>query len=386
MTPRQARHGPSFWLSIGSFVALTCAGRLAAQTEGSLPTNSADSRALRVCGGGDLMLGSDLDTTWTFETAQRIGRDVPALPDAAELVAPLLPLVADADIVLVNVEGAIGEGPVPPKCRAGSRFCYAFRQPPDRAAAIARFTVNSRVVGNVANNHAMDAGEAGFAETGRLLESAGVRVTGADTLATPVAVGGDTIGFLGFATAQAGPDPRDLDAVRRHVRRAVERFGRVVVTMHMGAEGASAQRTRDTTEMFLGEDRGNPVAFARTAAEAGAAMIVGHGPHVLRAGEWWNGRLIAYSLGNLLTYGPFNMDEPRNHGGFVCAVIEPSGLVRDAELRSTMQQRPGLVAVDSTHRAAAIVHSLSTLDFPETGWSMSGYRVRPSTAGGSSRP
>ena len=35
----------------------------------------------------------------------------------------------------------------------------------------------------------------------------------------------------------------------------------------------------------------------------GATLVLGHGPHVLRAIEWRGNRLVAYSLGNLLTYG-----------------------------------------------------------------------------------
>ena len=55
-----------------------------------------------------------------------------------------------------------------------------------------------------------------------LLDSAGVLVTGVDTLATPVATErGDTIAFLGFYTSTESPDARDLAAVRRHVARAV---------------------------------------------------------------------------------------------------------------------------------------------------------------------
>ena len=113
---------------------------------------------------------------------------------------------------------------------------------------------------------------------------------------------GDTIAVLGFYTSSDSPDARDLDAVRRHVQRAVDRWGTVIVTVHLGAEGPTAQRTRDSTELFLGTiDRGNPVAFADAALESGATMVIGHGPHVLRAAEWRGDRLVWYSLGNLLT-------------------------------------------------------------------------------------
>ncbi|HSJ63731.1 MAG TPA: CapA family protein [Gemmatimonadaceae bacterium] len=322
-----------------------------------------DSAAtVRVCAGGDVTLGTNLDTAWV-----RIARRGGPLPEPHALLAPLRPLLDDADLVLLNVEGAIGEGPVSrSKCRPGSTQCYAFRQPPATAAALAGVAPHARVIGNVANNHARDAGWDGLRETRRLLEEAGVAVTGLDTVATLVAtLAGDTVAFLGYSTS-GGPDPRDVAAVRRHVARAAERWPRVVVTMHMGAEGIRAQRTPNEVEMFIGIDRGNSVAFARAAAEAGAALVIGHGPHVMRGAEWWGKSLIAYSLGNLVTYGPFSNGEPLNRGGLLCADVDAAGRVAEAVFRSTRQRAPGLVEPDETARAAALADSLGALDFPET--------------------
>jgi hypothetical protein len=330
----------------------------------------ASSRAgdVRVCAGGDVTLGTNLDTTWVRSAARKLRTRVRAFPDPDSLLAGLRPLVRDADVLLLNIEGAIGEGTVPePKCRKGSTQCYAFRQPPRTARALRRLGGESTAVaGNVANNHARDAGADGLEQTVRLLEEAGVAVTGADTLATAVATpAGDTVALLGFSTS-GGPDPRDLAAVRRHVSRAAERWPRVVVTMHMGAEGVGAQRTRDVTEKFLGIDRGNSVAFARAAVAAGADLVVGHGPHVMRALEWRDDRLIAYSLGNLATYGPFTLKDPLNRGALLCATLGENGEIRDAALRSTRQRAPGWVMEDPTGRAAAIADSLSRLDFPRS--------------------
>jgi poly-gamma-glutamate capsule biosynthesis protein CapA/YwtB (metallophosphatase superfamily) len=232
------------------------------------------------------------------------------------------------------------------------------------------------VIGNIANNHAMDAGYLGFSATQEHLELAGVHVTGADTLATlVVTAGGDTVAFLGFSTAQAGPDPRELDAVGRHVARAAASHERVVVTMHMGAEGTRAQRTPNESERYLGEDRGNAVAFARAAVDAGAALVVGHGPHVMRGAEWYRGALILYSLGNLLTYGPFSLAEPLNRGGIACAEIDVNGAVQTAVLRSTWQRPPGILEQDPSGRAAWLVDSLSQLDFPASAARLYGQAV-----------
>ncbi len=324
------------------------------------------ARDVRVCAGGDVMLGNNLDTLWAVRAGARLGRTVPAFPDPDVLLAPLRPLVEDAHVVLLNIEGAIGEGPAPPKCRLGSQTCYAFRQQPRTAEALRRLA-SGEIVGNVANNHALDAGRMGLDATVRHLGLAGVYVTGYDTLATVVETAdGDTVAFLGFSSAQAGPDPRDLPAVRRHVSRAAAGYGRLVVTMHMGAEGRDAQRTPTEVEHYLGENRGNAVAFARAAVESGATAVFGHGPHVMRAAEWYQGALIFYSLGNLLTYGPFSLVEPLNRGAIACVVLDPAGRVREGLVRSTWQQPPGVVALDRTQRAAWLVDSLSVLDFPTT--------------------
>jgi len=328
------------------------------------------SAQTRVCMSGDVTLGSNLDPAWARTAARELYErwGVSAEPDS--LLAPLRPLVADADLLLVNVEGAIGTGRAPRKCGPGSTACYAFRMPTRAAAAFrALAREDAAVVGNVANNHARDAGNEGLAATRRHLERAGVHVTGIDTLATPVPLAsGDTIALLGFYTSRDTPDARDLAAVRRHVERAVMRWGTVIVSAHIGAEGNGAQRTFDRREIFLGRiDRGNPVAFARTAIEAGATLVWGHGPHVLRAAEWRDEQLVFYSLGNTLTYGPFSNGEPKNRGALACATIDSARHVSMAELRSTEQLAPGVVRPDSTARAAWLVDSLSRLDFPRTG-------------------
>jgi Bacterial capsule synthesis protein PGA_cap len=339
------------------------ADSLAADT---IPADGA--RPVRVCAGGDVTLGSNLDTTWVHAASQRLGRRVAAFPDPDSLLAPLRPLVADADVVLLNVEAAIGEGPPGRrKCAPGSTQCYAFRSPPAAAGALRRVAEHAQVVGNVANNHARDAGDTGWRETARRLEAEGVGVTGMDTLATVVeTAAGDSVAFLGFSP-WTGPDPRRLDAVRRHVRRAAARWPYVVVTMHMGAEGTRAQRTPNAVEVAFGEDRGNSVAFARAAVEAGADAVFGHGPHVMRAAEWHRGALIFYSLGNLVTYGPFSFGGPLSAGGIACASLAREGGVEAAELRSTRQRAPGLVEPDPTGAAAALVRDLSRLDFPDSG-------------------
>jgi hypothetical protein len=343
-----------------------------ARAHASARTDTIPARSLhapvRVCAGGDVTLGTNLDTAWLRVASTRLRRRFRQSDEPAELLAPLRPLVADAGLVLVNVESAIGAGPTPTKCGPRSSNCFAFRAPVSSARALRALSAGGIVVGNVANNHARDAGSDGRDSTIAALTRAGVAVTGADTVATEVpTTGGDTIGVLGFYTSDSTPDARDTAAVRRLVERAADRYPAVIVTMHLGAEGRDAQRTLDAGERYLGLDRGNPVAFADAAVRGGAALVIGHGPHVLRAVEWRDrGALIAYSLGNLLTYGPFRLREPANRSAVLCTTLDRSGRPADAELRPTMQLMPGVLRRDAKARALALVDSLGRLDFPAT--------------------
>lgn len=345
--------------------------RLGAQDTAVTTDSPVLARApIRICAGGDVTLGTNLDTAWMRRGAASLRAEHGVSGDPASLLAPLRPLFADADIVLINVETAIGLGPAKTKCGPRSRNCYAFRSPPSAGEAIRSLgRADAFVVGNVANNHARDAGDIGVDSTIAILRRATVLVTGADTLATPIVLrDGVTVGILGFYAGDMVNDARGIAAVERHVARAVEQYGTVVVNAHIGAEGIGWQRVGDSTEFFLDSriDRGNPVAFGRAALDAGAALVIGHGPHVVRAGEWRVDRLALYSLGNLVTYGPFNNAEPINRGAVACADLAGQSVV-GADLRPTVQLAPGVVMQDPSGRALRLIDSLSRLDFPVTG-------------------
>ncbi len=321
---------------------------------------------IRVCAGGDVTLGTNLDTAWAARAHRRMRETLHRSDEPDSLLSPLRSLFAGADIALVNVESAIGEGPSPSKCGPTSTNCFAFRAPLASARALRSIAPRAHVVGNLANNHARDAGNPGQDSTVAALHRAGVYVSGDDTLPTLIPTrAGDTVAVLGFYTSRETPDARDTAEVRRLVARAADQYPVVLVTMHLGAEGRGAQHTADSSEIFLGFDRGNPVAFAEAAVRGGATMVVGHGPHVMRAVEWpAHGALVAYSLGNLLTYGPFVLHEPLNRAAVLCAAIDATGRVSSATLAPTMQRAAGVVVRDRSRRAIALVNALGREDFP----------------------
>ena len=48
--------------------------------------------------------------------------------------------------------------------------------------------------------------------------------------------------------------------------------------MHAGAEGTQYQHVTGQEEIYFGEDRGNPEAFAHAAIDAGADLVIASGP------------------------------------------------------------------------------------------------------------
>src|SRR5690606_28928752 len=134
--------------------------------------------------------------------AARWGVSESGLPSPHDLADSIGGLMPPADIVLLNVEGALGDEEVPPTCAPGSTACYAIRMPPAAADALRTIAPHATAVGTVANSQARDAGPQGFATTRWLLAEAGILVSGADSVASPLVVApGVTIGVLGFGTS-----------------------------------------------------------------------------------------------------------------------------------------------------------------------------------------
>jgi len=119
--------------------------------------------------------------------------------------------------------------------------------------------------------------------------------------------------------------------------------------------------------MFLGENRGNAVAFSHAVVEAGADLVVGSGPHVLRGMEWYHGRLIAYSLGNFAGYKVFSMGGPLSISGILRVTLKGDGSFDSGTLVPTRMVGGGVPALDPAETAHGIVRTLSREDFGARG-------------------
>jgi hypothetical protein len=171
------------------------------------------------------------------------------------------------------------------------------------------------------------------------------------------------VAFVGFAPYPWAQDLLDIEAAAKLVRKADRKADIVVVTMHAGAEGSDRQRVRPGPETFLGEQRGNVVAFSRAVVRAGADLVVGHGPHVLRGIEWYRGRVIAYSLGNFLGNGTLNVSGVSGQSAVLRASLRKDGSWVAGKLVPVQLTTGGLPRVDPRQAALAVVRNLSRADF-----------------------
>ena len=264
-----------------------------------------------------------------------------------------------AHIALGNLEGTLATGGSS-KCGLGSSNCFAFRAPPSYSSALkqAGFTIM-----NLANNHALDYGESGQAETIAALKRAGLRFTGRPGEIAVLRKGGTKVAFVGFAPYPWAQSLLDIEDAVEVVRKAKRKADVVVVTMHAGAEGSDQQHVQPGPEWFLGEPRGNVYAFSHAVVRAGADLVVGHGPHVLRGIEWYRGRVIAYSLGNFLGNGTLNVSGVSGQTAVLRATLRRDGSWVEGKLVPVQLTAGGLPRVDSSRAALATVRKLSRADF-----------------------
>ena len=263
------------------------------------------------------------------------------------------------DIVLGNLEAALVRGAAP-ECSPSRGGCASFRLPPTFAGTFAEtgFTVLG-----LANDHADDAGVDGLRQTVEALTDVGVGHTGLEGQIAIQRVAAADVAIVGFGTTPGTGSVTDVAGARRLVRRAARLADLVVVSMHAGAEGVDRQHVARGIERYRGENRGDVVRFAHAAVDAGADLVVGHGPRVLRGMEWYRGRLIAYSLGSLAGYRVVERGGALSVGGILRVTLGSDGRFESGRLVATRLVGPGRPALDPSEAAHGLVRTLSLEDF-----------------------
>jgi len=313
-----------------------------------------DKRALRIsiAAVGDMMIGTDYP------------QDHLPDDDGVRFLSGVTPQLSSADITFGNLEGALIDGGAPAKQCGDPRACYLFRSP-------TRYAQHYRQAGfdvlSLANNHARDFGEDGRTASMQALAGAGILHSGRDGDFASFEVDHVKIAVLAYAVTKNSNMMLDYELAAKTVADFAATHDIVVVSFHGGAEGQDVTHLPFAEEEYYDEPRGDVVLFARLVVDAGADLVIGHGPHVVRAIERYKGRLIAYSLGNFATYYGISVSGIKGIAPILISTLDGEGRFIDGEIISTMQRRPDGPRLDKEQRAFNLIRDLSIEDFGEPG-------------------
>jgi hypothetical protein len=275
------------------------------------------------------------------------------------LFAGVEPLLRGTDVTLGNLEGTLGAGGSS-KCSRIGGSCFAFQAPTWFATTLRR--AGFQLV-NMANNHSHDYGRGGILATVAALGAAHLAQTGLRGEITVRRVAGTRGAFLGFAPYPWTSDLLNIPAARQLVRRARRRARIVVVLIHAGAEGPGALHTPRGPESDFGESRGDARRFAHAVVDAGAALVLGSGPHVIRGLDCYRHRLIAYSLGDFVGYRTLAIGGVLSLSAVLHVTLSRSGAVVSARWRPVVIVAPGVPRRDRSGASTRLVRRLSRDDF-----------------------
>jgi poly-gamma-glutamate capsule biosynthesis protein CapA/YwtB (metallophosphatase superfamily) len=225
------------------------------------------------------------------------GRTARLLSDPATAFGPVAALLNSADFTAVNLETAVTSGGTPqPKT-------YHFRTVPAAFTALRDAGVD---LVTMANNHVLDYGRAGLANTLAAAKAARFPYVGIGTDAAAAwapyvtTVKGTRIAVVGvsqvaeLASSWGATDSRpgeanaiDLGRTLEAVRAARRLTPTVIVFMHWGTEGEACPDP-------------NQLSLARQLAAAGASIIIGAHAHMLQGSGWLGHTFVAYGMGNFL--------------------------------------------------------------------------------------
>lgn len=214
-------------------------------------------------------------------------------------------LFAGQDAVIANLEGTITDEP---SVSVSTTSPLVFTFDPRFAPLLHSLGITAV---SLANNHALDFGAHGFAQTAAYLDAAGIAHFGSPKntgkLSAVLLVRGRTVCLVGY---HALFDP-DLSAVAAETQSIKSGCDLTVAFAHWGVEYQHEPTAAQRQE-------------AHALIDAGADVVIGSHPHVVEPVEVYDGRAIFYSLGNFM----FDQDfSPQTERGLALAlVLEPHAL------------------------------------------------------------
>jgi Bacterial capsule synthesis protein PGA_cap len=309
--------------------------------------------------------GSSVTIAWVGDIM--FGRDGYTVPDGGRaLFTHVRSWLRSADITLGNLEGVLTTTGTSKCAGSDSSSCFAFRASPDDAGAL-RWAGFDAV--NVANNHSLDYGPAARSQSIRALNRHNVKSAGQPGEITLLRREAITVALVGLAPYPWAQNSLDLRGAARLVAQAKAKADIVIAMIHAGAEGSDKTHTPRGREIAFGEDRGDTRRIAHTLVDAGARVVLGSGPHVVRGIQRYHGALIAYSLGNFANFHNFAASPVSDQTGVLQLTLDSDGRVRSGQWRSARLTPPG-VPVPSSNISAQLARRLSVADFGRSAWPM----------------
>ncbi|MBC7461251.1 MAG: CapA family protein [Thermoleophilia bacterium] len=293
---------------------------------------------------GDTTLGSS-----SYGLSPNSGRTV---------LAGVRATISATDLAIDNYEGTLSTTGGA-RCSGGA-LCFTFQAPPRYAAALSWAGFD---VANQANNHALDYGSAARRQSVAALRGAGLGVVGLPGYITYSQVQDTRVATLGFSHSAGTDSIRDLATTRALVREASAHADIVVVVMHAGTEGSGSAHVPRGDETARGENRGNTRAFVHAAIDAGADVVFGSGPHVVRGIEQRAGKLAFYSTGNFAGWHNFALGGAGSQSGIVEVTLDDRGTFTAGRWHAVAIDRPGVPRLDRGGSIIRLVSSLSQSDF-----------------------
>jgi hypothetical protein len=309
-------------------------------------------------GAGGLEEVEVFTLSWVGDMAFDTGRGLPA-GDVAGALGPVKSLLT-ADVVTGNLEGTLATSGASKCGGSGSGDCFSFRAPPRYAGGLRRMGFD---VLNLANNHAHDYGDIGMAQTVDALRDARIAPAGLNGQVTTLRVNGAKLAFVGFSPYGWSWPLNDLATAQAVVRSAARQADLVVVFFHGGAEGSDKTHVPFGTETAFGENRGNLRAFSHAVIDAGAGIVLGSGPHVIRGIERYRQRMIAYSLGNFAGPNTLSTGGTTALSAILRVKLTSDGDVLGGRWIPIRLQSPGVPRFDASRASTRLVRSLSAADF-----------------------
>ena len=246
------------------------------EVDPALPVYEADgSILLTMSFTGDFTIGDNVQSSGTSMFEKELKKQNGDIHFPFRNIRDVL--LAD-DLTMINFEGTLTtEGRNPDK-RNNS---FLFRADPSFADMLVPGGVDTV---SLENNHVLDMGESGLAETKQVLTAAGVSYASEDEPAV-FYVKGVKIGSLAYQTFGGRHDeliakiPGDIQSLRDDGCQIV------IVSFHWG----------DELDYY---PNANQVRLGRATVDAGADLVIGHHSHRINPIEYYNGKYICYSLGN----------------------------------------------------------------------------------------